>query len=67
MAFRLDGSNIFHVLSVPNDGKDGGKNCVFFNSIFQGILEGFWTGFGKVLGGVLEVFFATWGYFFQFA
>ena len=64
IAFRLDGSNIFHVLSVPNKEKIGVKNCVFFNCIFEGILEGFWGGFGRVWGGVLELFFATWGYFF---
>ena len=43
------------------------KIVFFFIWNFEGILEGFWTGFGRLLGGVLEVFFATCEDFFQFA
>ena len=54
-------------MSVPNNDKNRAKNSVFFDCIFYLILEGFWGGFGRALGGVLELFFATWGYFFEFA
>ena len=41
---------------------------VFFSIAFFVV---FWMGFrvvwGGLLGGVLELFFATWGYYFQFA
>ena len=38
-------------MSVPNNEKNRAENSVFFEYIFYLILEGFWGGFGRALGG----------------
>ena len=51
-AFRLDGSYIFHVPSVPDEEKNISENIFFFGCVFCSILELFPVNFGRVLGGV---------------
>ena len=51
LAFRLDGSYIFHVLSVPDEDKNISENIVFFRLrflLYVGMVSNeFWEGFGS--------------------
>ena len=53
-AFRLDGSYIFHVPSVPGGDKNISENIVFFRLrflLYVGVVSNeFWDGFGQGLG-----------------
>ena len=62
--FRLDGSNIFHVMSVPNNEKFRGKKSVFRDCILHRILDGFWGGLGRAFGGCFGALFRNLGILF---
>ena len=56
LAFRTDGSFIFHVLSVPHDNKNVSKNMFFTlrSLLYVGVVSSeFWEGFGKGVGAYL--------------
>ena len=46
-----------------NHNKNASPNHIFFACVFLSILERFWEGFGRVLGGVWELLGVSWGTF----